>query len=56
MTDASRARMAQRWHAVGVPIAMASEFADTPQLGTLPAAVVASTESRVVVLEVGFAA
>lgn len=29
--------MAQRWRAVDVLVAMAPEFADTSQLGTLPA-------------------
>ncbi|QDY75434.1 hypothetical protein [Streptomyces qinzhouensis] len=56
LADAGRARMMQRWHAAGVPLAVASEFADTLELGTLPAALTTSPESRVVVLEGCFGA
>ncbi|MGW2051544.1 hypothetical protein ACWCPF_41355 [Streptomyces sp. NPDC001858] len=55
LAAAGRARMVQRWHAAGVPLAVASEFADTQQMGALPTAVVAPTRSgRVVVLEGSF--
>ncbi|WP_157877203.1 hypothetical protein [Streptomyces odonnellii] len=50
----SRARMVQRWHAAGVPLTVAAEFADTPQVGVLPAAVTAVPECGVVVLEGDF--
>jgi len=44
LAAASRARMVQRWHADGVPVAVAAEFADTSQVGVLPAAVTAASE------------
>ncbi|MEU1691220.1 hypothetical protein ABZ590_06505 [Streptomyces hirsutus] len=56
LAAASRARMVQRWHAAGVPVAVAAEFADTSQVGVLPAAVTAVSEFGVVVLEGGFGA
>ncbi|MCX4564225.1 hypothetical protein [Streptomyces sp. 2-1] len=57
LAAAGRVRMVQRWHAAGVPLAVADEFADSSQLGALPAAVVASLpETGVVVLEGGFGA
>ncbi|MFF9127925.1 hypothetical protein ACF09J_32500 [Streptomyces sp. NPDC014889] len=48
--------MVERWHAAGVPAAVAAELADTPQVGALPDAVAASPESGVVVLEGVFGA
>ncbi|MEU7046612.1 hypothetical protein AB0A77_36975 [Streptomyces varsoviensis] len=57
LAAAGRARMVQRWHAAGVPIAVAAEFADTPQMGALPTAVAATLpETGVIVLEGGFGA
>ncbi|MFJ6438598.1 hypothetical protein [Streptomyces sp. NPDC091416] len=56
LAGAGRARMVQRWHAAGVPLDMACAFADSPRLGSLPSAMVTSSDSRVVVLEGGFGA
>jgi hypothetical protein len=56
LAAAGRARMVQRWHAAGVPLDMACTFVDTPRLGSLPSAMVTSSESRVVVLEGDFGA
>ncbi|MFD5321403.1 hypothetical protein [Streptomyces sp. NPDC127098] len=56
LAAAGRARMVQRWHAAGVPLDVACAFADTPRLGSLPSAMVTSSEGRVVVLEGGFGA
>ncbi|MGW6640043.1 hypothetical protein [Streptomyces cyaneofuscatus] len=56
LARAGRARMVQRWHAAGVPLDMACAFADSPRLGSLPSAMVTSSDSRVVVLEGGFGA
>jgi hypothetical protein len=56
LAAASRARMVQRWHAAGVPVAVAAEFADTPQVGVLSTAATALPESGVVVLEGDFGA
>ncbi|MFG2387020.1 NACHT domain-containing protein [Streptomyces avermitilis] len=51
-----RTRMVERWHAAGVPAAVAAELADTPQVGALPDAVAALPEYGVVVLEGVFGA
>lgn len=56
LAAASRARMMQRWHAAGVPVEVAAEFADTPQVGVLSAAVTVLPEFGVVVLEGDFGA
>ncbi|MFE4216961.1 hypothetical protein [Streptomyces sp. NPDC056844] len=57
LAAAGRARMVQRWHAAGVPIAVAAEFADSLQLGALSTAVAATLpEAGVVVLEGDFGA
>ncbi|QEV30937.1 hypothetical protein CP977_00950 [Streptomyces cinereoruber] len=56
LAAAGRARMVQRWHAVGVPLDVACTFADTAHLGSLPSAMVTSPEGRVVVLEGSFGA
>ncbi|WP_328512930.1 hypothetical protein OHB25_58970 [Streptomyces mirabilis] len=56
LVAASRARMVQRWHAAGVPVEVAAEFADTPQVGVLSAAVTVLPEFGVVVLEGDFGA
>lgn len=57
LSAAGRTRMVQRWHAAGVPIAVAAEFADSSQLGALSTAVAATLpETGVVVLEGGFGA
>lgn len=51
LAAASRTRLIQRWHAVGVPVATAAAFADDPQVGALPVEVAALPEFGVVVLE-----
>ncbi|MFJ9127846.1 hypothetical protein ACIRJS_27475 [Streptomyces sp. NPDC102340] len=57
LATAGRVRMVQRWHAAGVPTAVAAEFADTPQMGALPTAVATTVrKAGVVVLEGGFGA
>ncbi|MFD7135916.1 hypothetical protein [Streptomyces sp. NPDC059894] len=55
--DAScRTRMVERWHAAGVPVAVAADLTDTPQVGALPDTVAALPECGVVVLEGVFGA
>lgn len=56
LAAASRTRLVERWHAAGVPVAVAAEFADDPQVGAIPVAAAALPEFGVVVLEGVFGA